>query len=394
VEELTPKMAAALRDSHLVAVQADIVRPGLEPVTVPVIGGDVSGDRTAQVRRTGRLLIPWRLDLPGSVTGVELDLRELPFGSYADLYRGVRYADGTADLVRLGYLRIDTVTYGSDNAEAELALSDRYAQVIDEKLMYPLSAKGQLPAKYAVHLVTEVFGTSITYTVTVPDAAQPTLDDVTFDTERGDAVAVLCRAVAAEGYFDTAGNFRVDGIPDPGSTPPVWTIDAGLEGVMIASGEAYDRQGIYNGVLIRGQTSLGSHEFQVLVTVTDPTSPLRWGGPFGKVLHIEQSNAYGTKAAAQTAAQTMLSAQLGLTRTITLHAVPNPALAPSDVIRVAFPDGRDETHVIDTIVTPLDPVAPIELTTRLVYTGALSELFSVATGPAAVREARRARALV
>ena len=399
METLTSKLAAALRDSHVVAVTCTIVPPTGTPFDAPVMAGEVTGDRTSQVRRAGTVRVPWRLDLPPEITGIDADLRELPFGGYCDLRRGVRYADGTTDVVRLGYLRVESVTYGAEGATADIALADRMAQIQDELLQYPVSAEGYRPTDYATHLVQDVFGNRITYSNNVPAAAQPSLVGVTFDTDRAEAVATCCRSVSSEGYFDTAGNWIIDPTPDPATTPPVWTIDAGVDGVMVQASESYDRTGVYNGVLIRGTNASGYHSIRVLVVVTDPSSPFLWGGPYGRVLHIEESNTYPSAAAAQQAAQTMLNDQLGLVRSITMHAVPNPALAPGDVIEVVFPDGRDETHVIDAIRIPLNAVDPVELATRLGYVPGLAgtvelERFATLFGRPAEREAderRRAR---
>jgi hypothetical protein len=382
-------MAAALRNTHQVKVVCQLILPGQSPVTVQVTGGQVTGDRTSQIRRTGTVTLPWRPDLPAGILPV--DLRQLPFGSYCDLRRGVAYPDGTSDVVRLGYFRVNTVSYGTDDAEAELSMSDRMVQVQDEPLQWPLTANGKLPARYAGHLAVE--STSLngqaTITINVPDAAQPTLQDVTFDQDRAGAVATLCRAVSAEGYFDTAGNFRVDPIPDPNVRQPVWVIDAGSDGILVSADESYDRSGVFNGVLVRGQATTDSVPYRALVTVSDPSNPMRWGGPFGNVLHIEDSNAYHHYAQAVNAGTTMLYQQLGLQRSITLHAVPNPALAPSDCVQVEFPDGRIENHVIDVVRIPLGPEEPIELATRLVYTPA-STMFTALSGSEAITEAAKA----
>jgi hypothetical protein len=44
--------------------------------------------------------------------------------------------------------------------------------------------------------------------------------------------------------------------------------------------------------------------------------------------------------------------------------VPNPALEAGDVIRVRFPDGSTETHLVDAFDVPLDADNAMNITTR------------------------------
>jgi hypothetical protein len=59
----------------------------------------------------------------------------------------------------------------------------------------------------------------------------------------------------------------------------------------------------------------------------------------------------------------LLNNALGLTRTLTLKASPNPALEPLDTVRVVFDDGRVEQHLVDVVSIGLG-TEQIELATR------------------------------
>jgi hypothetical protein len=182
---------------------------------------------------------------------------------------------------------------------------------------------------------------------------------------------------------------------------PVWLIDTGALGVMLEAEEALDRTGVYNGVLVVGQNNATDSPVSALVYDAAFDSPTRWGGPFGKVVHIEQSTAVQTVAQAQAAAEALLDKKLGLTRSITLTIAPNPALEAGDIVDVAFMDGRRERHVIDAATLDLGPQGAQALVTRSVFLPAASRLhadlprraFGVKTGRAAWREARMARRL-
>ena len=124
-----------------------------------------------------------------------------------------------------------------------------------------------------------------------------------------------------------------------------------------------------NGVLVVGQASGDTPPFSALVTDDDPTSPTRWGGPFGKITRIESSTAVGSLQPRPNAATVLLEERLGLTRSLTLTEAPNPALEARDVIRVLFPDGRDERHIIDAVRVDLG-TGEQTITSRSVYTPA------------------------
>lgn len=359
---------ASLRTSHVVAIAADLIMPGVAPFSVPVQGGGLTIDRSARTRRTGSLAMPWTTEL--TRLGLTADVRTLPFGSYVRVKRGVRFADGSREYVTLGYLRAESVAWATHEDTATIELADRMAQVSDEKLLSPYNASGMKPSAAAVDLVDDVFGGSITYTVTTNVAAEPTLADVIYPAgDRAEAVANLALVAGAEAYFDANGNFRFDPIATVQSSP-VWTIDAGESGVMISADESLDRTRVYNGVLVEGQATADQPPVSALVYDSDPTSRTLWGGPFGKVARIETSTAVQTVAQAQAAALALLTNQLGLERQVRITSVPNPLLVVGDTIRITFQDGTSELHLIEAISQPLDAVSAQEIVSRTTWTSA------------------------
>jgi hypothetical protein len=96
---VTSQFLGSLRYSHVIAAGCDLIFPGhadADAIAVPVEAGQITIDRTAQNRRAGSIQIPWSLNA-GEDLGV--DLRELPLGGYALVRRGLRYADGSTELV-------------------------------------------------------------------------------------------------------------------------------------------------------------------------------------------------------------------------------------------------------------------------------------------------------
>jgi hypothetical protein len=370
---VSDEFLANLRYSHVIAASCELIFPGeTDPVSVPVQDGHVRIDRTAENRRSGSAQIPWSLQV-GEDLGI--DIRTLPLGGYALLRRGLRYANGSTELVLLGRLRVESVSWGTLDVSASIELADRMAQVRDEPFAAPFAAAGLTPAQAAVGIVQGVFGSSIAYHT--PYTPPGVLGDVIYSGTRAEALSDLNTAYGAESYFDADGDFVFAQKPGDAETV-VWTVDAAATGVMISAGESLDRTGIYNGVLVKGQPAADQPPISGLATFDDPTSPIRWGGPFGKVLLVADSTSVQDAAQAAATAQSLLRLRLKQTRQLELGAAPNPALEAGDTILVDFPDGRDELHLVDAVEISLSTDAQ-KITTRSQFDPGT---FITATAPA------------
>jgi uncharacterized protein DUF5047 len=366
---VSDRFLASLRTSHLLHSRCDLQFPGdPTPVTVPIEEGRVTCDRTSQVRRAGHVAIPWSLRA-GEDLG--LDLRTLPLGGYATLWRGVRYSDGSTEDVKLGVLRVESVTWRTPEGSASLELADRMAQVRDEPFTVPLAVVGMRAADAAIAVVQPVFGASVSYAK--PNDPPSVMGDTVFTGQRTEALTTLEQAGNGESYFDADGGFVYD--VRAGEGDPVWTVDAGQDGVMIEAEESLDRTGVYNGVLVTGQDTATQAPVYGLATDDDPASPTRWGGPFGHVAMLATSQV-GTAAEAQANAQSLLGLRLKLTRNLTVTAAPNPALEAGDIIAVVFPDGRTEEHLIDSVTVDLATGAQAIGTRSRFVPGSLTALAS------------------
>ena len=337
-----------VRQSHVIATRCRLIFPedtDVDAVEVPVQGGQVRNDRTARNRRAGSVQIPWSL---GNSADLGVDVRTLSLGGYVLLERGVRYASGDTELVLLGRLRVESVSWDTLEASANLELADRMAQVTDEPFTAPYSAGGQTAAAAAVGIVQAVFGATIGYSTHY--APTDVMSDVYYTEQRTEALTAIEQAVCGESYFDANGDFIFARRPT-GDEPTVWTIDAGIEGTMVGARESLDRTGVYNGVIVQGQATGDAPPITALATFDNPESPIRWGGPFGKVALLSQSTSVQTVEQAAATAQSLLRLRLMQTRSLEVTAAPNPALEAGDTLRIVFPDGRDERHLLDAVVT-------------------------------------------
>jgi hypothetical protein len=250
-------------------------------------------------------------------------------------------------------------------------------------------------SRAAVEIVQAVYGATINYSVLYDPVI--VLGDVFYTGSRADAVHELALAAAAETYFDGEGNYVFD--QPAGTLDPVWTVDTGQNGVMISADESLSRTGVFNGVLVQGQNTATDAPVSSLVVDNDASSPTVWGGPFGKVARIEQSAAVQTTQQATDAATAILNRRLTLQRAITVTQAPNPALEAGDVVVVVFPDGRQETHLVNSVTVDLGPAASQTLVLQATTTGLThrfdrpSRRVGVHTGAAAWRELEHAQVL-
>lgn len=385
MQAVSAKFLATLRSSHTIGLEAFIIPPGSEEeIPAPLVSGDVTADRTASVRRSGSIEIP----ISTEIEGVD-DLRLLAFGGYVRLRRGIRYGDGTKELAEVGYLRIASVTLDAIEGNASLELADRMSQIADEKFFAPFSASGMKGADAILLLHADVFPDVIAFDTTDHDA-QPILTDVTY-TDRAEAIADLAKTISAEAFYDASGSFCLFPVPTL-ADPPVWTIDADEEGVLVTISESVDRTSTANGVAIVGQGDASSAPIFAFAPHDDPTSPLRWDGPFGKVLLLEESAGIQDAAQAAQVANDRLDAQLGLGRQLEFSFVPNPALEPGDVVDVVI-GGVTERHIIDSITFPLDADGTSSISSRTLLPDALASLHRLRKtylGDTAWREVRDA----
>jgi len=355
---VSQRFLAAVRESHGVSVAASVFHPEDlgTPIPAAVVDGQVTMDRDARVRRQGSLEVVLEDPLTRDL------LRALPYGGYATVERGVRYADGTEERVQLGRFRVEAIVWGELEGTATLTLADRMAQVQDEALTAPFAPAGLHPSEAAQQLVYAVFGDSILYHLETTPATEPVIGDAAYVDDRAAALTDLAASANAWAMFDHLGDFLLrPREPDP---PPasVWTIDAGSTGALMTSQESLERSNVRNGVLVRGQPTADAPPVSALATFDDATSPLRWGGPFGRVPLISDSQSVATADQAAAVASSLLVLRLGLARTMTFRSVPNPTLEPDDVVTIVHPDGRTEDLTLNSVRIGLGVDGTLDLT--------------------------------
>lgn len=366
---MRPVSAAFLRTltgSHRIFARARVLtsfQSGVSPTgtEIPIVDGNVRADASSDVRST--------LSLTTSGDGMwPLRTADLlaPYGNELFVERGIDYTNGMIEIVSLGYFRIDDTNQSQGpDGEITLTASDRMSGLVDGRLPFPR----QYPAGTSVETVFEELVQEIYPDATIEfdfDAAASTFD--TAHVAQEDRYGFLRDIARSRGkimYWDYRGVLRVESPPDP--TTPVYTINSGRGGTMVLLARRLTRQGVYNAVVASGEATPDQLPVTSLVTDNNPNSPTYWSGRFGRVPRFYYSSFITTVAAATSAATSILQQAIGLPYSISLNAVPNPALEPYDAIEIVAPDTTD-VHVIDSIVIPLSSSGVMSGTTRKLIT--------------------------
>ncbi|MFF3324976.1 DUF5047 domain-containing protein [Streptomyces sp. NPDC002889] len=326
--------------------------------TLEHTGGSVSVDRSSQCRRTCSVTLADTSLIPRSPTD-----KLAVYGATLRISRGVAYTDGTQELVPLGVFRVDEVSGDVDEGPVTISGKSLECVVADDKFTEPYRASG-----LAVGAIEDLIQRSIpTATViTGSGVVDATIGARTWDVE-GDpwaAVTEIAAALGAEVYADPDGVFVIDVLPDLLEVDPAWTISAGEGGAYVQASRGMSTDGVYNGVLARGENSeSGTAPVSDLVVDEDSGSPTYWDGPFGHRPFFYSSSTLTTTGQCTSAAVLKLRSAKAPNASADISSLPNPALAPGDVVRVVYPDGSKELHQVHSFTVPLEPGGSFTLQT-------------------------------
>jgi len=358
---VTQDFLTALRSSHQVVTRVDsyVARSTtLRASDLPVAEGSVTADSTSQVRRTLDLTISDPALMPRSETDALS-----PYSSELYVSRGIQFPNGEVEWCPLGLFRIDDAKRGFAGQTVQVSGVDRSRTVADRRFEKPRQASGSATrVSWITTLVHEVFPGVVVTDTTGSTEGMP-YPPLTWERERWEAIESLATSIGAEAFFGQRGGLVIR--PEPAlSNPVAWWVDAGASGVLVDGERSISRERTYNVVVATGESVGNFAPSRAVVADTDPTSPTRVDGPFGRVPRFFTSPALRTTAQATNAAAALLGKARALNRQLELSLVPNPALEPGDVIMVRMDDGTRERHILDKVTCPLGPVGSMSLSTR------------------------------
>lgn len=374
---VSARFLAAVKAPHAVVSAAELFTAGrlvADSSQVRIVSGSVKVDATAATRRSFDSL---QLSVPDALLPTLLHRTALdPYGNEITLSRGVRYADGSVELVPQGVFRIESTAVADGPAgsrEVTLGGFDRSYSISQNgwDMPYLIGAgtlvtdaiadiiQNRLPGTTVINLVPSAVTTA---THLLDESSDPWVD----------GVQMLALLIGAQAYFDVLGRFVIAPVPDP-SPPPVLTLSEGPGCVITELGRTYDASTARNKVILTCENGQGT-PLRAVATDTDPASPTYINGPFGVRTLRESMNAAASQAALSTAARARLLQVAGVSEAPTMKIVPNPALDVGDVVQVTrLRSGMDHDLLIPaSFELPLTyaDVQPITYRTRRVVPAA------------------------
>lgn len=363
---ITAAFRAAITAGYRLATEVTIGSGGVVVATVPILGGTVTIDRTANTRRScsldvsvdGTPLIPSTTDT-GALT---------PYGNEIVIKAGVTYPDGTQELVPLGVFPISLVTITDLGTDVQMNLQgmDRSWIISQRKLKAPWTVTAGTNVNAAITaLLSSVYAGLVTNlaptAATVPAAAFKEGDDPWA------AALTLATAGGVELFFDGWGVLVGRPIPDPATQPVTWTYAEGPTSTVKEIVRELTRSGVYNDFIVSGTGTGVTPPVRGEAEDTDPTSPTYVSGLYGDVPLFTSSSLVTTAGSAATAAANLLAAQKGALSRMKLTVVPNPGHDCDDVITVKRARiNVDGNYVVDQVRHTLGHGGATELTCRRV----------------------------
>jgi hypothetical protein len=333
----TNRFLQEIRRSHIVYSYVDVISPSQETQRLRVVDGDINVDRTAAIRRAGRLtcIDPERKLVPVGNSGILT-----PFGTEIRPYRGVKYSDGTEEVYALGVFRLAGSTFHETNTTAGVSISlnmyDRSRTVSRDKFITTYVVAAGTNIVNAIKLILgrtfddlEYDSIATSLTTTSPKVYATNDDPWT-------AVTELAKSIGCEIYFDFEGRVIIAPPTDIDALPsPDFTYIEGTGCTMIDLQAEYADDPGYNGVIVEGG-STGDELPPVRAEAWDmePSSPTYRYGSYGEVPLYSQDTNVKTLADAQAAADALLKGHIGFSGQLTISSWCNPALEAGDVVQV------------------------------------------------------------
>lgn len=352
---ITPKFAEALQRSHIVATRCEVLDTNYAILAVlNVHQGNVSVDRRSAIRRSCKVTL---VDVDGQLTPeTAADILHPLANNRLRLYRGIKFDDGTEELISLGVFDIfDTnIKETGSTLEIELSVFDLAKSVQRARLLDNYTVPAGERYDLAIRDLLSFRVPTLSFNFPVVSFFTPPL---VFGSSGGGGggdpwkyATEMAEAVGHELYIDTAGVVQLVPVPNPAVDPVVWDYETGELSTLLYIEKRMSKEDVFSRVVAVGQNTDLDEPVSANAIDDDINSPTYIYGPFGDVPFFLRSEHIRTVAQAQQVADAKLRQSRGVYDGLQIITTPNPAHEAGDVVSVAHPRAKiANTYVIDKL---------------------------------------------
>jgi hypothetical protein len=353
---------AAVQKSHTIATKVEVYDGStlLDDISLEVFDGNIVVDDVAIHRRCTLTLT----DPTGSLSPANAFDVLAPLGNEVKLFRGIKFPDGTKELLAVGTfgiadtrvndsgagLRIDVVGYDRARRVQRARFATEY--IILKGINYATAIEDMLRSRYP-QIVTN-FPTT--------DAETPQL---VFEAGKDPwkVAQDMAASIGMDLYFDPTGTCIMVPVTLVGDSD--WTYFEGSQAMILYANKRFNDERIYNHVVFTGETSGVTAPVRAEAVDDDPKSPTYYLGKFGDVTKFQASSFVTTVEQAQAAADRNLAKNKGLVESMEIQTIVHPAHEVGDIIHVYRAKTKiNAQYMLSKITIPMVHDRPLAASVR------------------------------
>lgn len=360
---VSERFLAALRYSHTVDFKASLYRRGdLIAESIPILGGSVQDNATANIRRRCSLALAPAPDILDALANeVPVNGGLWPTGNELKVFAGIIYGDGTSEYVPMGLFRLSRAQLAAADGDLQIAVEgwDRGRTVSRAGFIAPWGVpQGKnyndeilrlVKAKFPLLRDDEVTLASTNYKTPNLVFTGPTDDP-------WDKAQTMTESLGNELLWDGDGRLMSRPLPSPTAVDPVFTYIHGENCTLLTATRDLSDEQAYNGVICVGESTSNTAPVRGEAWDTDPNSPTYFDPKFpesslyGPVPFFMQSQYVTTNPQAQDAAINNLGRVKGIVEGVSMSALNNYAHESYDPVDIEVPDiGTVGSYILEQI---------------------------------------------
>lgn len=369
MQTTSEEFRAALTKSHTAVAKVELWQSGFYLRDLPILDGTVTVDDQPIRRRISAAVVDnTNTLLPKNATD--------PMGvvdSYLVAYRGIRFIDGSEELIPLGVFDIATVTSDDSGEGLHIRVEgyDRARRVIRAKMTneykiaagtnYVTAIIALLQSRYPGIVVAPGF---MTTSLTTPQIILKTGDDPWAKAQKMALEGLGCNL-----FFNVLGELDCMEVADPLTASVVWNYTEGSDATFLYVNRALTNEETWNHVIVTAENPERAVSLRAEVRDENPASPTYYLGPYGDVvdwIFTDLAPANATQDTVDTIATAIFNKRLGFVELVRFNAIVNPAHDIDDAITISRAASKleGEVFMVDKLSIPLVPTRPMDAAFR------------------------------